>query len=41
MVCSCSAYCSCECLCGSWDDVPCSCWDFEDLYTDEDDYLEE
>lgn len=25
--CHCSAYCSCECLCGSWYDIECNCCD--------------
>ena len=25
--CYCSAYCSCECICGAWDDHTCDCWD--------------
>lgn len=25
--CYCHAYCSCECICGAWDDVGCNCWE--------------
>lgn len=25
--CYCMAYCSCECCCGAWDDVTCTCWE--------------
>ena len=25
--CLCHAYCSCECLCGAWDDHECDCWE--------------
>lgn len=31
--CTCHAFCSCECICGSWDDVECHCW--EDEYWEE------
>lgn len=34
-ICKCSAYCSCECVCGAWDDTECDCWDYGGDY-DED-----
>ena len=26
-VCYCHAFCSCECICGAWDDRRCDCWE--------------
>lgn len=25
--CCCAAHCSCECICGAWDDYVCDCWE--------------
>ncbi len=27
-VCNCHAFCSCECVCGAWDDISCHCHDY-------------
>lgn len=33
--CYCCAFCSCECCCGGWDGVECSCWNDEPVWMPE------